>query len=135
MLRQRSRPYLFSNSVAPPIVGASLKAIEICSTIDRAARPARGQHAVLPRGDDRAEVQHRPGRAPDRADHARRRRAGRARWPSDCWRTASTRSASPIPVVPQGKARIRVQVSAAHSRDDLEFAIEAFTAVRDELKL
>ena len=37
------------------------------------------------------------------------------------------------PVVPQGKARIRVQVSAAHTRDDLEFAIEAFTAVRDEL--
>ncbi len=37
------------------------------------------------------------------------------------------------PVVPQGKARVRVQVSAAHTRDDLEFAINAFTAVRDEL--
>jgi len=37
------------------------------------------------------------------------------------------------PVVPHGKARIRVQVSAAHTRDDLQFAIEAFTKVRDEL--
>jgi glycine C-acetyltransferase len=39
------------------------------------------------------------------------------------------------PVVPQGKARIRVQVSAAHTRQDLEFALSAFTAVRDELGL
>ena len=46
MLRQRSRPYLFSNSVAPPILGASLKALEICTRLDRAARPARGKHEV-----------------------------------------------------------------------------------------
>ena len=77
MLRQRSRPYLFSNSVAPPIVGASLKALEICTPLDRAARPARGEHQVLPRGHDRAAVQHRPRRAPDHADHDRRRRPGR----------------------------------------------------------
>ena len=56
LLRQRSRPYLFSNSVAPPILGASLKALEICTPLDRAARPAGGEHEVLPRGDDRAEV-------------------------------------------------------------------------------
>jgi glycine C-acetyltransferase len=39
------------------------------------------------------------------------------------------------PVVPQGKARVRVQISAAHTQDDLHLAIEAFTAVRDELGL
>ncbi len=78
ILRQRSRPYLFSNSVAPAILGASLKAIEICRRFDRAPRQARIQHPVLPPGDDRAPVQHHPGRAPDRADHDRRRRPGRA---------------------------------------------------------
>ena len=77
LLRQRSRPYLFSNSVAPSIVGASLKAHRDLHPLDRPARPARGKHQVLPRGHDRAEVQHHPQRAPDHADHDRRRRPGR----------------------------------------------------------
>ena len=78
LLRQRSRPYLFSNSVAPPILGASLKAIEICTPLDRAARPARGRTPGFsaPQMTQR-EVQHRSGRAPDHADHDRRRRPGR----------------------------------------------------------
>ena len=78
MLRQRSRPYLFSNSVAPPILGASLKAIEICRAVDRAARQAGREHEVLPLRDDPPQLQHHSRRAPDHADHDRRRRAGRA---------------------------------------------------------
>ena len=49
LLRQRARPYLFSNSVAPPIAGASLKALELIAGLARAARPAAGQHGPLPR--------------------------------------------------------------------------------------
>ena len=77
MLRQRSRPYLFSNSVAPPILGASLKAIEICTRSTELRDRLEDNTRYLPRGHDRAEVQHRAGRAPDHADHDRRRRAGR----------------------------------------------------------
>ena len=134
MLRQRSRPYLFSNSVAPPIAGASLKAIEICSHStelrDRLEENTRFFREALT--ERRFNIVAR--RAPDRADHARRRRAGRPHG-----RTLLEKGVYVIgfsyPVVPQGKARIRVQVSAAHTHDDLEFAIEAFTSVRDELRL
>ena len=77
LLRQRSRPYLFSNSVAPPILGASLKAIEICRRSTELRDTLEANTTVLPRGDDRAELQHRPGRTPDHADHDRRRRPGR----------------------------------------------------------
>ena len=49
LLRQRSRPYLFSNTLAPPIVAASLKVLELLDGGDRAARPLRGEHRALPR--------------------------------------------------------------------------------------
>ncbi len=71
--------------------------------VDRASRPARGQHQILPQSNDRAEVQHRAGRAPDHADHDRRCRPGRERWPSGCWRTACTRSGSFIPSCPRAR--------------------------------
>ncbi len=62
LLRQRSRPYLFSNTLAPMIAGASLAALDILERIHRAARPSRKQHAVLPRRDDARGIQH-PARA------------------------------------------------------------------------
>jgi len=134
MLRQRSRPYLFSNSVSPPIVGASLKALEICSRstevrdrleentrLFRAALTERqfkivpGEHPIVPiMIGDAAKA----GRMADRLLEQGVYAVGFS-----------------YPVVPQGKARIRVQVSAVHTHEDLEFAIEAFTSVRDELKL
>ncbi|MGC8641923.1 MAG: glycine C-acetyltransferase [Isosphaeraceae bacterium] len=132
MLRQRSRPYLFSNSVAPPILGASLKAIEICrrSTELRDKLEANtkffrsemarrnfnivpGEHPIIPIMIGDAAL---AGRMADKLLEKGVYAIGFS-----------------YPVVPQGKARVRVQVSAAHSREDLAFAIDAFTAVRDEL--
>ena len=132
MLRQRSRPYLFSNSVAPPILGASLKAIEICTRSTelrdrleantrffRAAMTERkfnivpGEHPIAPiMIGDAALAGKMAERLLEKGVYA---------------------IGFSYPVVPQGKARVRVQVSAAHSREDLEFAIDAFTKVRDEL--
>ncbi len=134
LLRQRSRPYLFSNSVAPPILGASLKAIEICRRStelrDRLEENTRffraemtrrgfniipGEHPITPiMIGDAALAGKMAEKLLDRGVYA---------------------IGFSYPVVPQGKARVRVQVSAAHTREDLEFAIEAFTAVRDELGL
>jgi glycine C-acetyltransferase len=134
ILRQRSRPYLFSNSVAPPIVGASIKALEICTRStelrDRLEENTRffrtamterrfnivpGEHPISPIMLGDAVL---AGKLAERLLEKGVYAIGFS-----------------YPVVPQGKARVRVQVSAAHTREDLEFAIEAFTKVRDELGL
>lgn len=132
LLRQRSRPYLFSNSVAPPILGASLKALELCtrSTELRDRLEANTRHF-------REEMTRRafdiiPGEHPITpimlGDAALAGRFAEKMLEKGVYVVGFS-----YPVVPQGKARIRVQVSAAHSRDDLDRAIEAFTAVRSEL--
>jgi glycine C-acetyltransferase len=132
MLRQRSRPYLFSNTVAPPILGAALKALEILSRStelrDRLAANTRlfrqgmaergfhilpGEHPIVPIMLGDAVLAHRMADALlERGVYV---------------------IGFSYPVVPQGKARIRVQISAAHTEDDLYFAMEAFSAVKEEL--
>ena len=69
LLRQRSRPYLFSNSLAPVVAGATLRALELLEREHRAARPPGGQHEVLPREDDRGGLRDPARRAPHRAHH------------------------------------------------------------------
>jgi glycine C-acetyltransferase len=134
LLRQRSRPYLFSNSVAPPILGASLKALEICgrSTEFRDRLEANTQFFRAAMTDRRFQIV--PGEHPITpimiGDAAL---AGKMA--DRLLENGVYASGFSFPVVPQGKARVRVQVSAAHTRDDLEFAIDAFTKVRDELGL
>ncbi|MCA9009335.1 MAG: glycine C-acetyltransferase [Planctomycetaceae bacterium] len=132
LLRQRSRPYLFSNTLAPPIVAGSLKALEIASR----STELRDRLMVLTRMF-REEMTRRgfqilPGEHPIVPVML-----GDARLAADMADRLLGRGVYVIgfsyPVVPLGQARIRVQVSAAHTEDELQFAAEQFAAVRDEL--
>jgi len=131
ILRQRSRPYLFSNTIAPPVVVGTTKALEIIQT-----RPAlreilhentrhfrdqmnelgfniiAGDHPIVPImiGDEKKNV------ALANAVNAR----------------GVFVVAFSFPVVPRGEARIRVQMSAAHSRDQLDYAISVFKQAGEE---
>ena len=133
LLRQRSRPYLFSNSVAPAVVAGSLKALELVSGSSDAREMLRanaalfrelmtdagfallpGAHAITPvmfPGDDGAR------RAAEIADHM--------------FGNGVYVIAFSFPVVPRGRARIRVQLSAAHSEADVRTCVDAFVAARD----
>ncbi|PYI45245.1 MAG: glycine C-acetyltransferase [Verrucomicrobia bacterium] len=133
LLRQRSRPYLFSNTIAPPVVAASLKALELLSASTelrdkleentkyfRAALTERGLtikpgvHPIVPiMIGDAAKSQKFAARMLEKGVYV---------------------IGFFYPVVPHGTARIRTQVSAAHSREDLEFAVKAFAEVNEELK-
>ncbi len=132
MLRQRSRPYLFSNSVAPPILGASLKAIEICTRSTELRDRLEANTRYFRREMTARKFNIVPGEHPITPIMI-----GDAALAGKMAERLLAHGVYAIgffyPVVPQGKARVRVQVSAAHSRTDLDFAIEAFTKVRDEL--
>jgi glycine C-acetyltransferase len=133
LLRQRSRPYLFSNTIAPPVVAASLKALELLSSSTelrdkleantkyfRAALTERGltikpgTHPIVPiMLGDAALSQKFAARMLEKGVYV---------------------IGFFYPVVPHGTARVRTQVSAAHSREDLEFAVNAFAETNEELK-
>ena len=133
LLRQRSRPYLFSNSVAPPVIGGAIKALEIAG---RSAEPREklrkntelfrtemtqygfdilpGEHPIVPimLGDAKLAAA-----LADRLLELGVYVIGFS-----------------YPVVPKNRARIRVQISAAHSENDLRFAAEQFTRARQAIK-
>ena len=133
LLRQRSRPYLFSNSVAPPIVAASLKTLELLSGSTelrdkleentkyfRAALTERGltikpgTHPIVPiMLGDAALSQRFAARMLEKGVYV---------------------IGFFYPVVPHGTARVRTQVSAAHTREQLEHAVNAFAETAKELK-
>ena len=133
LLRQRSRPYLFSNTIAPPVVAASLKAIELLSSstelrdkleentkyfrdalTERGLTIKPGTHPIVPiMIGDAAKSQKFAARMLDKGVYV---------------------IGFFYPVVPHGTARVRTQVSAAHSREDLEFAVNAFAETNEELK-
>ena len=132
LLRQRSRPYLFSNTLAPSIVSAALKALEIVSAStqlrDRLEENTRyfrqrmaetgfeiapGEHPIVPiMLGDAVLAQNMAARMLEKGVYV---------------------IGFFYPVVPQGAARIRTQISAAHTREDLDFAVQMFTEVKAEM--
>ena len=132
LLRQRARPYLFSNSVAPPIAAAGLKAIELVEGSpelrDRLwANTARFRTAMSDVGFDIVEGTHPivPVMLGDAAISAR--------FAESLWARGVYAISFSFPVVPRETARIRTQLSAAHSFVDIDFAVAQFVAVKDEL--
>ena len=111
LLRQRTRPYLFSNSLAPAVAAGSLKAIEIAHDADPSA-PASSPYARFREGSlTEAGFTLLPGETPIISRHARD--AVLAQRMAEPLTNAASTFAAIYPVVPQGKARIRTQMSAA----------------------
>ena len=103
LLRQRSRPYLFSNSVAPAVVAGSLAALDLVSGSERGAGDVARQRRPVPRADDGCGVRAAARLAPHHAGHVPRRRRcppGGRRSPTTCSATASTSSRSASPWCP-----------------------------------
>lgn len=134
LLRQRSRPYLFSNSVAPPIVAASIRVIEMLSESTELRDRLESNTRFFREGMQKAGFDILPGEHPivpimlgDAALAARM---------ADKMLTKGVYVIGFFfPVVPEGKARIRTQISAAHTEDDLAFAVDKFAEAKDDLGL
>ncbi|MDF1859796.1 MAG: glycine C-acetyltransferase [Verrucomicrobiales bacterium] len=133
LLRQRSRPYLFSNSVAPAIVAASLKALELLETDPELLQSLRG-NAKFFRGEIEATgLTTLPGEHPIIPVMLGDAKLA-ARMSEELLKRGIYVIGFSFPVVAQGKARIRTQMSAAHTQEDLRFAAEQFGEVWAELK-
>jgi glycine C-acetyltransferase len=134
ILRQRSRPYLFSNTVAPSIISASLKVLDLLTESDhlreklhentkyfRSEMTSRGfnilpgSHPIVPiMLGDAVVAQEMANRMLEKGVYV---------------------IGFSFPVVPKGQARIRTQISAAHSKEDLNYTIEQFSKVKQEMNL
>jgi glycine C-acetyltransferase len=131
-LRQRSRPYLFSNTLAPAITGASLKVLELLSASTERRDRLEANTLFFREGMSRLGFNILPGTHPIvpvmLGDAALAARFADAMLKKGVYVIGFS-----YPVVPQGKARIRTQISAAHSRQDLDHAIAAFAEVKKDL--
>jgi glycine C-acetyltransferase len=132
LLRQRSRPYLFSNSVAPPIVAASLKVLDLVTNSADLRQQLRENTRYFRAEMTKAGFDLLPGSHPIVpvmfGDAVAATRMAEMLLTKGVYVIAFS-----YPVVPQGKARIRTQISAAHTRSDLEFALEKFVEAKAEL--
>ncbi len=132
LLRQRSRPYLFSNTVAPPVVAGAIKAIELVSESSALRDRLESNTAQFREGLERLGFELLPGEHPI-VPVMLHDAALAAKFADAMLKRGVYVVAFSFPVVPRGKARIRTQMSAALTPDDLELAIEAFGAVKKEL--
>jgi glycine C-acetyltransferase len=132
LLRQRSRPYLFSNSVAPPIVAASLKVLDLLTESGGLRQRLRENTRFFREQMTLAGFNTLPGEHPIVpvmfGDPVVASRMAELLLAKGVYVVAFS-----YPVVPQGKARIRTQISAAHTRADLEFALAKFIEAKAEL--
>lgn len=129
LLRQRSRPYLFSNTLAPVIAGASLKVLELLESSTHLRDKLEENTEYFRSEIGKLGFAIVPGTHPITpimlGDAVLASRMADALLEKGVYVIGFS-----YPVVPQGKARIRVQISAAHSKEDLDFALKAFSAVR-----
>lgn len=131
-LRQKARPYLFSNTVAPAIVGGTLRALELLSESTALRDRLEANTERFREGMTRAGLEIRPGVHPicpvmlydEKLAHAMADRL---------LEEGIYVIGFSFPVVPRGKARIRVQVSAAHTEEQIDRAVAAFAKVGAEL--
>ncbi len=134
LLRQRSRPYLFSNTIAPTIAAASIKCLELLSRSTALRDKLEDNTRFFREGIQKAGLTIKPGTHPIvpvmLGDAALSQKFAAKMLEKGVYVIGFF-----YPVVPQGAARIRTQVSAAHSKDDLAFAIEQFAATKRELGL
>lgn len=134
LLRQRSRPYLFSNSLAPPIVAATIAALDLLTSSTDLRDKLEANTRYFRDAIAKLGLTIVPGEHPIVPIML-----GDARLATQMAENLLTKGIYVIgfsfPVVPQGKARIRTQISAAHSQEDLEFAIEQIAQAKVELQL
>jgi glycine C-acetyltransferase len=130
LLRQRSRPYLFSNAVAPSVVAGSLAALDLVARSDDAREQLRANTALFREQMTAAGFDVLPGEHPI-TPVMFGEAALAARIADEMLRHGVYVIAFSYPVVPKGKARIRVQLSAAHSAADVDTCVRAFVAARD----
>ena len=132
LLRQRSRPYLFSNSLAPMIAAASLKVLDLLADSAALRQRLRDNTTLFRSRMTEAGFEILPGDHPIVpvmiGDASRAGRMAELLLEQGVYAVGFSH-----PVVPHGKARIRVQLSAAHSTADVEKAVTAFVAARDSL--
>jgi glycine C-acetyltransferase len=134
LLRQRSRPYLFSNTVAPSIVAASLKVLELLQQSTHLRDRLDENTKYFREGISKAGLNIKEGIHPIVpimiGDAALSQKTAARMLEKGIYVIGFF-----YPVVPKGTARIRVQISAAHSKEDLDFAINAFKEVKEEFRI
>lgn len=133
LLRQRSRPYLFSNTVAPSIVAGCIKALELLTSSTELRDKLEENTKFFRTALSERGLTIKPGTHPIvpimLGDAALSQRFASRMLEKGVYVIGFF-----YPVVPHGTARVRTQISAAHSREDLEFAVNAFAETNEELR-